>query len=174
MGVKASPHGITLYFFDKHGNPDHSKPPVSGKLAHLYSIERPVHPGDPNNEYGSGDWLTDVIVADNHVDLKAMPPKQTMQQATSAASKQVLVQWNARDTAGKSSTGKEANQFTIAIGTPPAVPSGDNLLVVDRIDVLPADTVMDPTNKLWQKWCNQKVFIAHLAVALPGEPVPQP
>ena len=163
MGCVANPNGVTLTFYNKHGKPDPTKAPVSGTHVHLYSDVRPEHPGDLGFEYGSADWLTDVMVAENSADLKAMKPTQVTQHATSASSKKVLVQWNTHDKTGKASKGKQANQFTIAQGVPWPAPTGIILLMVDQIRVLPADTVMDPTNDLWQEWCNQSIFIRRLA-----------
>src|SRR5216684_1715897 len=153
MGCEASPNGVTLQFFDASGG-DLSRS-VSGKYAKLYSKHRPVQHGHTNQLLGSQDWLTDILVADSDAKLKAMTPTCNCIDQTSACSMDVSLQWDVGNNG-------EAHEdcLSIAFGTPKG-----GAVVVDKIYILPAGTVMANGHKLWHDWVRQADLLLNLAQA---------
>jgi hypothetical protein len=154
MGVQASPNGVFLKFVDVNGNPDPSRPAVFGKLAALFGKTRPDHPGDPDPVFGSPEWLTDLLVANDTDDLADLPHRGTLAAYTSGSSKSVSVQWDATDVDGQDAEGSLDSRMTIAVGypLPPTAGHTQPAFMVEGFLVLPPETSMNPTHKLWQGW----------------------
>ena len=150
MGVEPSPAGVTLEMCDKNGNVQST---YQGAAAKLYSKPRPakadLSPVDHEAEYGSDDWLTDVLVAKSQDDLSSFSPSATMEAATSGSSKNVLVHH-----AAGGSYEPLKDRTTIAYGSPIA----GGRLSVDKIKVLPPETEMKPGHPLWHDWVKQTKF----------------
>ncbi len=156
MGVEPSTTGIKLEFCDKDGNTVDSH---AGPAAQLFSQPRPENPsaGTDDAEYGSTDWLTDVLVAETPENLLNFRPSALAHSATSGSSKGVQVHWHKTENAPLPETATVRtlkNQLTIAYGTP--IPGGR--LSVDKIKVLPPETDMKPGHPLWDDWVKQTNF----------------
>jgi hypothetical protein len=151
MGVRASETGVTLKFFREDGLPD-TQSDVEGEFAFFFSVPRREAPGDPNPIHGSQDWLTDIIVVDNPSKLAKITPTQTGIQLTSAASKQVVVQWNLADGVLHQLIGC----FTIAKGHPQNPPPGSHLFAetIAVIHPSPSDITAISNSSLIQDWNN--------------------
>ncbi len=143
MGLRASETGVTLRFLDPTGTAE-TQDPVTGEFAFLFSKPRLEFPGSSEAIHGSHDWLTDLIVVDNPVKLSQYQLTQSGIAFSSAASKQVLVRW---DVGAQHSD--QGGSFTIATGHKTA---GSDFLFADTILVLPAQTNMNPTHRLWPLW----------------------
>jgi hypothetical protein len=149
MGCDSGDNGITLKFLDKNGHLDTSKPVIFGKAVALYSATRTDHPGDLDPVYGSQDWLTEVLVADDPVSLAGLPRGAVTVAYTSTSSKGVLLRWDTTDWEGSRLSGVEHDQVTIAMG----YPSGEaGRFKVEELLVLPSGTLMDPNHPLWDAW----------------------
>ena len=156
MGVEPSPAGIKLEFCDKNGNVVETH---TGAAAQLFSKPRPDNPpaGTDDSEYGSTDWLTDVLVAETPENLLNFRPSALAHSATSGSSKGVQVHWHKTESTPLPETATVRtlkNQLTIAYGDP--IPGGR--LSVDRIKVLPQETDMKPSHPLWAEWVKQTKF----------------
>jgi hypothetical protein len=160
MGIESAISGVTLRFLDKNGNPD-GRPDVHG-VCTLLSSTRPDHPGDPDPIYGSGDWLTDIKVADTREKLSAMPHVGSGTDAfTSAASKRVFVQWDVQ-----SGAGEQQNCLTIAHVVDGQVSAQTGYCVTDSILILPSDTDMKRGHPCWNDWETVKDKLEAMAANL--------
>jgi len=151
MGVGPSKTGITLKFLDEEGNLDKSmkRPVVFGVAAALYSAKRPVEPaaGEDAALYGSTEWLTHVLVAENCEELKKLVPGDAAKQ-TSMASKKVRVQARVAQSSGGFESIDLHDRITIAIGHQTDSP----YFTVEEILVLPPTAKLQAGHVLWKAW----------------------
>ena len=144
MALGTSRHGLTLQFFDADGDPVIGQQVVYGSYVALFSNQRPDHYGDCDPQYGSQDWLTDVLIADSALKLDSLVPSQIHVLDSSTASKQVQIQWNS----GLYVSNIPQKYLTLAWGNF----NSQNRYIAEVIWALPGDTVMDPNHKLWKAW----------------------
>lgn len=141
MAVQPCDNGVQLHFLDKNGI-RHTRAQVFGKYARFYSKPRPEAPGDTNPIHGSQDWLTDIIVVDDLQKLEYLKPTQIGAQDTSCCSKGVLVQWW---------VGEDKSHQNHALSLGYGHFDG-KYYRVHSLDIMPADTEMNPQHNLWKMW----------------------
>lgn len=152
MGVRGSETGVTLKFFNQDGSPS-AQPDVTGEFAFFFSVPRPEAPGDTDPIHGSPEWLSDLIVVNNPSKLMTdIKPTKTGILLTSAASKQVVVQWSLEDGVPH----RLDDCFTIATGHPPNPPPGSHLFAETVAVIHPSpQQITDISNSsLIQAWNN--------------------
>jgi|SwirhisoilCB1_FD_contig_31_17416199_length_668_multi_3_in_0_out_0_1 hypothetical protein len=143
MGARASEKGVTLHFFDKDLN--ETRPAVTGEYAFLFSARRPIDPNTSNDELGSQDWITDLIVVDNPIKLQDLKVTNTTILHTSLASMHVVVQWSVGN-----DKGRLEDRITLASGPkPPAPPPALNY--VDVVKVMDPETDLK-NSEIWEEW----------------------
>lgn len=163
MGGTSSNNGITLKFYDEHGNEDTTRSAIH--YEHSWLTAQPQ--GAPG--VGSGDWLREVYLAPDpkglYSLLKTKPPEGRFIPLTSASS--LDVQLHYLDSSGQ----MQSEPWKTVIGegqdttvTLPASSAQEGLRLFDVLMVTQADVSKDPTNKL------AAAFQAGIPHALPLHP----
>jgi len=164
MGIRASETGVTLTIFQANGTPHSRYPdPITGEFAFYFSRRRPVDPTSNDPHLGSKDWLTDLIVVDNPIKLNSIIPTQSGIQLTSAASKQVLVRWDAN---GKQGT--ISGCLTIVTKHHP----GGDKHFAEQVEVIDTSDI-DDQGPFWKDWATAAQSLLTQAASPSGASSPQ-
>jgi len=157
MGGGPHPNGITLSFYDPDGNPDSTRSSMQFPSCWITS-RPPTTPG-----IGSEDWIKEIYLAPDppslYVLMRAYPPTGSTPPFTTAASKDVTVNYVAADGTLASETWKSAigegtdEQVTLADG------SQVNFRLFDTLKVTQGDAAVDIDNHLYPAFQRAKPFL---------------
>jgi hypothetical protein len=158
MGGMADGKGMTLEFHDPEGNPDETRPSITG-LSCWVTGQAPQKPG-----LGSADWLKEAYLAPDPASLYALmrtyPPTGTTNPFTSAASQSVTVHYFDKDGAMQS----EKWNSVIGEGTDTPVKLGDgtseNLRLFQTLKLTQGFPLTDPSNALHKAAVGAIKFLA--------------